>query len=85
MSSQEDIRTVATPKAGQTVMVRHRSKTNKAGVAELQPCSKRDSVSQTIRAVYSDGRVKTMSGDVWSVKPSADSRYHWETVFGGEA
>lgn len=82
--ANQNVRTLS-PKAGQTLMVRHRSKQNKGGVAGMHPCSNRDSEVQTIRAVYADGRVKSMSGDVWAVKRATDGRYDWETIFGGDA
>lgn len=67
------------PKAGQTILVRHRTKQNKAGVADIETTSNKMSASQRIKAVYMDGRVLTTSGDVWSVKPSK-GKEDWESV-----
>lgn len=35
---------------------------------------------QTIVAAYQDGRVKTQTGDVWTVKPHGDSGIDFITV-----
>lgn len=66
-------------KIGQSVNVRHRSKVNKGGYAEIEVCSKANSKVDYITAVYMDGKVKTRSGDIWTVKP-AGGGYDWETA-----
>lgn len=67
------------PQRGQTVLVRHRSKQSKSGVADIETTSNKMSASQRIKAVYMDGRVLTTSGDVWAVKPCS-GKEDWESV-----
>lgn len=49
-----------------TVLVRYVSKTKPNGDVSL---TLGRSVVQRIRHIYDDGRVCTMSGDVWNVEP----------------
>lgn len=62
----------------QTVLIRHRSVTDKGGKAQLKICKQSDMTVSKIKAVYMDGKVQTTSGDVWTVQPS--SKCDWETV-----
>ncbi len=59
------------------VLVRHQS-TIRQGVAHLTLSGK--SIIQGVKLFYSDGRVKTSSGDVWDVSKSSHKDYSYVTV-----
>ncbi len=64
-----------TPRVGDTVMIRHRIKTNKQGVASLEPCK---GVVGTVKTVMMDGDVM-VGDDLWAIKRSPDSKAVWAT------
>jgi len=76
--SNTKVRNNAQPQKGQTVLVRHRSKQNKGGLASIESVTRRDAHVTTITGVYMDGRVRVSSGDVWSVKPH-NGKEDWVT------
>lgn len=64
-----------TPVIGDTVLVRHRVKTSKQGLAGLEPCK---GVVAKVSAVYLDGDVR-VGDDLWAIKRAADSKTVWMT------
>lgn len=65
------------PKVGDTVMVRHRTKVNKAGVASIENATQ---TIDRVKRVMLDGDVVVTSGDLWKIKKSPDSKAVWATT-----
>lgn len=76
MSEAEAVKHV-TPKIGDTVLVRHRSKSNKRGESCLEVSKP---VVDVVVQVMLDGDVKVKCGDVWQIKKAADSKTVWMTT-----
>lgn len=64
-----------TPQVGETVMIRHRVKSNKTGVVSLEPCK---GEIHKIKTVFLDGDVM-VGDDLWSVKKATDGKTAWWT------
>lgn len=67
------------PKVGDSVAVLHKSSVDAAGHPQGKLHDAKLHVD-VVKQVMLDGDVKVGSGDVWSVIPSKDGKYKWQTV-----
>lgn len=73
-----DIKTVRKPKIGETVSIRHRSITDRRGIASLE-ASRQD--IKLITGVYLEtGKVRCSAGETWTVVPDTTGAATWMTV-----
>ena len=70
-------------RSGDTVLVQHKTEFDRRGMP-YEAYTGHSSKIQTIDAVYMDGRIRTSSGDVWSIKRCSNGKAVWETVRTGK-
>lgn len=77
MTEVKEVAALRTPRVGDKVLVRHRSKANKKGETVLEATKP---YVDRVKLVMLDGDVIVGCGDLWKIKRSGESNAEWVTT-----